>query len=89
MKLRLSVVTATGCLLFVAAGISRGNEFPAPFNHGTGADERPLDPQAAASGFKMPAGFRAQVFSAEPDVQNPLAMTWDVRGRLWVAECYT
>ena len=29
------------------------------------------------------------MFSAEPDVHQPIAMTFDDRGRLWVAECYT
>lgn len=32
---------------------------------------------------------KATVFAAEPDVQNPIAMAWDSRGRLWVAENYT
>ena len=48
-----------------------------------------MDPLAAAAGFRLPEGFRAEVFAAEPDVQNPVAMTWDGRGRLWVAEYYT
>lgn len=76
-------------ILFLVARGVRADEFPAPFNHGVGSDARPLEPQAAAEGFKLPEGFRAQVFSAEPDVQNPLAMAWDSRGRLWIAECYT
>ena len=29
------------------------------------------------------------MFAAEPDVQNPIAITTDERGRLWVAENYT
>ncbi len=29
------------------------------------------------------------LFAAEPDVQNPIAMAFDARGRLWVAENYT
>ena len=37
----------------------------------------------------MPPGFRVNVFAAEPDVRNPIAMTWDSRGRMWVAENYT
>ncbi|HUE72307.1 MAG TPA: PVC-type heme-binding CxxCH protein [Pirellulaceae bacterium] len=88
MTIPVRASIALGCLL-LTAGAVRADEFPAPFNHGAGSDERPLEPQAAADGFKLPEGFRAQVFSAEPDVQNPLAMTWDSRGRLWIAECYT
>src|SRR5512139_241968 len=84
--LRISMVV---CCLLGTAGLLQADEFPAPFNHGADAESLPLDPQAAADGFKLPEGFQAQVFAAEPDVQNPLAMTWDPRGRLWVAECYT
>jgi putative membrane-bound dehydrogenase-like protein len=43
----------------------------------------------AAAGFQVPAGFHVSVFAEEPDVQNPIAMAWDPRGRLWVAENYT
>ena len=50
---------------------------------------QPLSPAAAAAGFRAPEGFRVNVFAAEPDVRNPVAMAWDTRGRLWVAENYT
>lgn len=38
--------------------------------------------------FVLPPGFEARLFAAEPDVVNPVAMTWDARGRLWVVELY-
>jgi putative membrane-bound dehydrogenase-like protein len=53
------------------------------------AQARALSPDRAASGFRVPPGFHAQVFAAEPDVENPIAMAWDPRGRLWVAENFT
>ncbi len=46
----------------------------------------PLD---ALKLLKLPPGFQATLFAAEPDVQNPIAMAWDSRGRLWIAENYT
>ncbi len=57
----------------------------------------PLSPDApprmsaseAAETMQLPPGYRVSVFSAEPDVQNPIAAAWDGRGRLWVAENYT
>jgi len=65
-------------------------EFPVPYNSDPdGHKGPPQSPAEAAAGFKMPAGFRVQVFAAEPDVQNPIAMAWDPRGRLWIAENYT
>lgn len=48
-----------------------------------------LEPAAAAAALQLPPGFRAEVFAAEPDIQNPIASAWDARGRLWVAENYT
>lgn len=46
-------------------------------------------PQEALAAFKLPDGFSATVFAAEPDVRQPIAMTFDQRGRLWVVENYT
>ncbi len=48
-----------------------------------------LSPDQAAAAFQVPEGFKVSVFAAEPDVQNPIAMAWDGRGRLWIAENYT
>ncbi len=48
-----------------------------------------MSPQEALKALKLPAGFKATLFAAEPDVQNPIGMAWDARGRMWVAENYT
>ncbi len=36
--------------------------------------------------LQLPQGFKATLFAAEPDVVQPIAMTMDARGRLWVVE---
>nr|WP_170156752.1 PVC-type heme-binding CxxCH protein [Roseimicrobium gellanilyticum] len=36
----------------------------------------------------VPEGYEVRCFAHEPMVQNPVAMTWDHRGRLWVVELY-
>jgi putative membrane-bound dehydrogenase-like protein len=48
---------------------------------------RPVPANEAAQRMTLPAGFRATLFAGEPDVVQPLAMTTDDRGRLWVVEC--
>jgi putative membrane-bound dehydrogenase-like protein len=48
-----------------------------------------LSPEAAAKAMRLPKGFSVQVAAAEPDVKQPIAMAFDDRGRLWVAEAYT
>jgi len=47
-----------------------------------------LSPPDAQSKFVVPEGFQVRLFAADPDVVNPVAMTWDERGRLWVLELY-
>ena len=47
-----------------------------------------MSPDEAQKSFTVPEGFEVRLFAAEPDVINPVAMTWDDRGRLWVVELY-
>ena len=46
----------------------------------------PLSPEQSLAYTQVPVGFEAQLFAAEPDIVNPVAMAWDERGRLWVIE---
>ncbi|KLU05256.1 putative transmembrane protein [Rhodopirellula islandica] len=55
------------------------------------ADEYPhagLSAQQAAEAMTLPDGFSVTVGAAEPQVQQPIAMAIDDRGRVWVAEAY-
>src|SRR5262249_10791747 len=62
--------------------------FPQPFN--TQEVTTPLAPsEEAVKRMERPDGFHVSLFAAEPDVQQPIAMAFDARGRLWVAENYT
>jgi putative membrane-bound dehydrogenase-like protein len=53
------------------------------------ASDKPLPPVEAPKHMTLPEGFRATLFAGEPDVVQPIAFTFDDRGRLWVAECYS
>lgn len=46
----------------------------------------PLAPAEALKTFRMPPGYRLELVAAEPLVQEPVAMDWDVAGRLWIVE---
>lgn len=62
-------------------------EFPKPFSSETRGG---LTTAAeAAATFQLPPGFKVSVFASEPDLNQPIAMAFDPRGRLWVAENYT
>ncbi|HTD86656.1 MAG TPA: PVC-type heme-binding CxxCH protein, partial [Candidatus Binatia bacterium] len=47
-----------------------------------------LAPEQSEKQIRLPKGFEARLFASEPEVVNPVAMTWDERGRLWVLELY-
>src|SRR5262245_38996988 len=51
------------------------------------SQERPLPAASAAKAMSLPPGFQATLFAGEPDVVQPIAFTFDDRGRLWVVEC--
>jgi putative membrane-bound dehydrogenase-like protein len=55
------------------------------------ADEppRPVPLAESAGRMTLPEGFRATLFAGEPAVHQPIAMTIDPRGRLWVVECHS
>jgi len=47
----------------------------------------PLAPHDALASLQLPQGFQASLFAAEPHIVQPIAFTFDDRGRLWVVEC--
>jgi putative membrane-bound dehydrogenase-like protein len=48
-----------------------------------------LSGEEAARAMTVPPGFRVDLCAAEPDICQPIAMAFDDRGRLWVAEAYS
>jgi putative membrane-bound dehydrogenase-like protein len=75
-------------LFLLLATTSFAADFPALYNSEPGNPE-PMSPQEALAALTLPEGFTATLFAAEPDVQNPVGLSWDGKGRLWVAENYT
>jgi len=70
------------------SGVRGDDTFPTVTNSEPAAATM-LSPEEALQRITVPAGFRASLFAHEPDVQNPIAMSFDGAGRLWVAENYT
>ncbi|MCA9049629.1 MAG: VCBS repeat-containing protein, partial [Planctomycetaceae bacterium] len=48
-----------------------------------------LEPAAAAAHMTVPPGFRVQLAAGEPTVHQPVAMCFDAKGRVWIAEAHT
>src|SRR5438445_4497806 len=47
-----------------------------------------VTPEESLKRLRVPPGFEVKLFAAEPDIINPISLTADERGRLWVVECY-
>jgi putative membrane-bound dehydrogenase-like protein len=45
-----------------------------------------LTPERAVAAMTTAPGFAVNVWAAEPMLTQPMAFTWDDRGRLWIAE---
>src|SRR5262249_31001528 len=46
----------------------------------------PLSPAEAVKKMTVPPGFSVELVASEPDIVDPVAMTLDDRGRIWVTE---
>ena len=102
VPLRPTLLFAFGITVLVGAfaATSHGADGPddgVPARLARMEDDRPrrrmpmadgLAPQEAAKAMSAPPGFSVKLLAAEPDVCQPIAMCFDDRGRLWVAECY-
>jgi putative membrane-bound dehydrogenase-like protein len=78
----LSIFTLSFTPLLFAAN------FPEPYDTEKAGDA-PMPAAEAAKTAVLPEGFRLEVFASEPEVRQPIGITFDEKGRLWVAECYT
>lgn len=46
----------------------------------------PLSPEESMKLVQIPVGFEMTLFASEPMIINPISMTWDEQGRLYVIE---
>lgn len=87
LALRAGILAGWMAMLPLAAACG-DDAFPAPVDTEKSA-ARPMDPDEVCRTARLPAGFRLEVFAAEPAVANPIAIDTDARGRVWVAENYS
>ena len=76
---------------YVDVGAEIPNYRPGQFR--SGQDEplrkmqKPLPPEESMRRITVPDGFHVELFATEPEIGGkPICMTWDERGRLWIAE---
>jgi len=64
------------------AGASGSSVARSPFDRGQG----PLPPRVALASFKVPDDLQLELVLAEPEVRQPVSISFDERGRLWVVQ---
>ena len=67
--------------LVVPAAIAPAQKVPAPK---LVAETEPRTPQDERSGFHLPEGFVMELVASEPEINKPMNLAFDDRGRLWV-----
>ena len=68
--------------LFTAIHLHAADTPPDAIQHSTG----PLSPEQALASFRLEPGLRVELVAAEPLVVDPVAIAFDERGRMFVAE---
>jgi len=74
-------------LINLAVGL-RAADFPEIYDTEKGDTPLPASHEILSK-FEVPEGFRIQLFANDPMVRQPIHITTDERGRLWVSENYT
>jgi putative membrane-bound dehydrogenase-like protein len=75
--------------IVLAAFVANRQADGAPPAAAQSAANAPLAAPEALRRITVPEGFAVSLFAAEPDVVQPIAMTLDHKGRLWVVENYS
>jgi len=58
-------------------------ELPARMDH---PPNDAFTPQESVQRMTVPPGFHVDLVASEPEIVNPIAMTFDERGRIWITE---
>jgi len=75
-------------LIALAAGFAWATAAE-PVPHGQEKAPGPaLSPAEAIARMTVPEGFQVELVAAEPDIVNPVAMTFDEQGRIWITESF-
>lgn len=52
------------------------------------AQEKTIDPELAIKKFQVPSGFKVDLWASEPQLNNPVALGLDEKGRVYVVETF-
>ena len=81
--MKTSILAATALIAFTSTA------FPAVLGQKHKTSNAPfLKPQEAVAKMELPDGFDVSIFASEPTIGEPIAFTFDDKGRVWVVENY-
>src|SRR5580765_5522373 len=92
MKLRLIIlfIACATPFMFLRDDTAAKDKPPAKKEVIPHAQDKPpgpaLSPQEALKKMQVPPGFHVELVASEPDIVNPVSMTFDERGRIWITE---
>jgi len=73
-----------GLILVCLATTRLVGQQPAPVENVSTFEHRP--PEEERKALHVPPGFEVQLVAAEPDIQKPLNLAFDDKGRLWITD---
>ena len=78
--------TFLALLLLASSGLFVGGTSTQDSNRGRPRDGGPLTPDQALASFELEPGYRIELAASEPLIRDPVAIAFDHRGRMYVAE---
>ena len=86
-KRRIATSVVVCAIVALLAAVFLGREAASRVYHWARGTGRIMPAERALAAMRVPDGFHTTLVAAEPQVSQPIGMTFDERGRLWVAEC--
>ena len=76
-------------LLFILSLQSQDAPLPEGIKNDQNPNDKTISPQESLKLITVPEGFKVTLFAGEPDLSQPIAFTFDDRGRLWVVQNFS
>jgi len=76
-------------LLLMTGATTTSAQIPDGVTNSQNPNDTPPSPAESLKKITVPQGFAVSLFAGEPDVAQPIALDFDDRGRLLVAECFS
>ncbi|MDP4285109.1 MAG: cytochrome C [Bacteroidota bacterium] len=87
MKLKLNVIILVTLTMVIFSCVNQENSQKPEFNpHPSPAY---LSPEESLKTMYLPKGYHMELVASEPMIKDPVAITWDGNGRMYVAEMLT